>query len=1156
MTRGPRKTDEPQVLIINHKFMQKNRLYLWFNGYGNRKILLAMKLCISFMLCFTLGLSASSTAQQQKVNLDLSNVSMKVLFNEIQKQTNLYFVFNTEQTQKLGTFSIQTNNEPVESVLRKVLKNTGMTFEFDGNLIIVRPDEPEKKEVLKIKVSGVVKDEKGELLPGVTILLKNTKMGAVTDLDGKFSFELPKQDSLVLVFSFIGYKQQEVRVKSENVKPLTIVMKEDVTEVDEVVVTGIYQRKKESFTGSAATFKKEELKMVGAQNIIQSLKTLDPSFSVMESDQFGSDPNRLPDIEIRGKTSVIGLKEQFGTDPNQPLFILDGFETTLRVVTDLNMERVETVTILKDAASTAIYGSKAANGVVVIETKKPEKGKFKISYVGDFSLQMPDLSDYNLMNAAEKLEFERKAGYYSASSSSSSAGGARMTQQLLDSLYNSRRAEVERGVNTYWMHEPLRVGFSHKHNFYAEGGDDAVRYGLGINYNNTSGVMKQSGRTILGGNFDLSYRKGKVSFANKFSLDYNKAENPTVAFSEYSRANPYYRKTGVDGKIGRYLDYFVMPNGSVYTVGNPLWNASLNNLDEDDQFSFRNNLNLEWRIISSLYLRGRLGIGKGVKRTEKFVSPQHSMFDSYVQDKKGRYTSTTLREFYYDGDFTLTYGALLRELHQVNAVVGGNLRSNTSQTEGYTVSGFPSGNFTKPPFSNGFSEGSKPTYSESESRSCSFYFNGGYSYANRYLFDMNIRLDGSSVFGSNKRFTETWAVGLAWNLHNESFIKNVTWINLFKIRASVGNPGNQNFSSYQSETSYSFNTWLQSSFGTSVIVDVVGNPNLKWQKTLDKNFGIDISLLGNRLNFNADYFIKDTDPLLVYITVPSSVGVTSVGTNMGSQVTKGVNGTLKYAPIYRPSERINWTLSATFKWAKAHYEDIGNSLEKLNDANREEGDVMGDGSYRDKNTSLTRYYDGGDPNSLWAVRSLGIDPSTGREVFLKKDGTYTFEYNVEDEVIVGNRQPKLEGVLGSVLYYKGFSFSFYFRYKLGADVFNNAMYTKVENISQGSLKYNQDKRALYDRWQTHGDKAQFKGISLTETTKISSRFLQRENVLSGESISASYDIYSKKLARWGISSLRLQATMNDIFRISSVKEERGIDYPFARTMSMSLSVTF
>lgn len=441
------------------------------------------------------------------------------------------------------------------------------------------------------------------------------------------------------------------------------------------------------------------------------------------------------------------------------------------------------------------------------------------------------------------------------------------------------------------------------------------------------------------------------------------------------------------------------------------------------------------------------------------------------------------------------------------------------------------------------------------SRSNSFYFNGGYSYANRYLLDVNIRLDGASVFGSNKRYSETWAVGLAWNLHNESFMKSLEVLNRFKIRASVGNPGNQNFSSYQSFTTYSFNTWLQNSFGTSMIIDNVGNPDLEWQKTLDKNIGVDISMFGNRFNVNADYYVKDTDPLLVYVTVPSSVGISQVGTNIGSQVNKGINGTIKFSPVYRLKDRINWTLSLNFRHEKAHYKNIGNSLDQLNKQNQQDN-IDKDYAYRDKNTSLTRYYDGGSPTALWSVRSMGIDPSTGKEVFLKKDGSYSFDYDTEDEVVVGNSQPKLEGVVGSTLYYKGFSFSFFLRYRLGADVFNNAVYTKVENISEYSLKYNQDKRALYDRWQRTGDEAQFKGISLTETTKISSRFVQKENMISGESFSLGYDFESAKLKRYGMSALRLQANMNDIFRISSVKEERGIDYPFARNVSMSLSVTF
>lgn len=193
---------------------------------------------------------------------------------------------------------------------------------------------------------------------------------------------------------------------------------------------------------------------------------------------------------------------------------------------------------------------------------------------------------------------------------------------------------------------------------------------------------------------------------------------------------------------------------------------------------------------------------------------------------------------------------------------------------------------------------------------------------------------------------------------------------------------------------------------------------------------------------------------------------------------------------------------------------------------------------------------------MWAVRSLGINPSDGRELFLTKEGTYTFEYDTEDEVVVGNSEPKLEGVLGSTLYWKGFSFSLYFRYSLGADVFTEATYNKVENISLAGLKSNQDKRALHDRWQKPGDHAKFKGISLTETTPISSRFVLRENYIKAESISIGYDFESQAVQKLGIQSLRLQANTTDLFRISSIKEERGIEYPFARSFSFSLSAMF
>ena len=220
-------------------------------------------------------------------------------------------------------------------------------------------------------------------------------MGSVTDARGNFKFEIPEMEEMVLVFSFVGMKKKEVIYRGEEV--LKIVLEEETAEMEEVVVTGIFERKKESFTGSATTYSSRELKKVGNQNIIQSLKSLDPAFAILENNEAGSDPNHLPDLEIRGKSSIVGLKEQYNVDPNQPLFILDGFESSLEAIYNLDMSRVASITILKDAASTAIYGSKASNGVVVVETIRPKSGKLNLAYNGNANVSWADLSSYNLM---------------------------------------------------------------------------------------------------------------------------------------------------------------------------------------------------------------------------------------------------------------------------------------------------------------------------------------------------------------------------------------------------------------------------------------------------------------------------------------------------------------------------------------------------------------------------------------------------------------------------------------------------------------------------------------------------------------------------------------------------------------------------------------
>lgn len=995
-----------------------------------------------------------------------------------------------------------------------------------------------------IVLRGRVIDTNGDALPGVTVQMTGTSTGVVTDANGKFSISLPKGQPSTVVFSYIGMKNETYACNGKKDANIVIRMQEDASQINEVVVTGIVTKRKETFTGSSSSFSGEELKSVSVQNPIAALKALDPAFNVMDDNLFGSDPNRMPNIEIRGKSSVLGMRDELSEDPNQPLFILDGFESSLEAIYNLDINRIASMTLLKDAASTAIYGSKAANGVVVVETIKPKAGKLRISYNGSLDISIPDLNGYNLMDAKEKLAFEKMAGKYVNTNYP-----ANMMVEL-DNLYQQRMADVASGVDTYWLSEPLRTGINHRHQLYLEGGADGFLFGIGLNYNNVDGVMKKSNREVYGANLDLTYRVGKLQFSNKATAQKTNTKNPTVSFSDYAAANPYFKKYDENGEINKYL----ANNMYEGTIGNPMYNDNLNSRDEGDQLMLSDYFIAEYTPLKDLKLRGKFGITYYDRNTEQFTSPDDTRFENYNILKRGLYNHGNTKTTNYEGDFTAIYATVLNDVHRFNVALGGNIAESRSTINGYSAQGFPSGDFTYPSFSNGYPEGGRPTYSESVSRSASAYLSAGYSFLDRYLLDASYRMSGSSIFGANKRTISTWSLGLGWNIHNENFIKdNLPFINYMKIRGSVGNPGNQNYDSALSLTTFSYSYLAYNYFGLSSVLGNLGNDNLEWQTTKDYNVGIDLTLFNNRLNITADYYHKSTDPLLIAIGLPASSGLaekynsslgaytTSYNTNLGKQISKGFTATVQYYLLRNLKERLTWSVRGTVRMESNELNGIGNTLETLNKYGQ--------------SRSTQRFFDGADPDDIWAVRSAGIDPATGREIFIKKDGTYTYDFSYADEVIVGNARPDAEGTFGTNFGYHGITFGAIFRYRIGADSFNTSVFNKVENLSMSSLNYNQDKRALYDRWQKPGDYAQFKNIAASESTPMSSRFVQTENILSLESLQVGYEFEPQLARNLGVSGLRLSAYMNDIFRISNIKQERGTSYPFARSFSFALSVT-
>ena len=563
--------------------------------------------------------------------------------------------------------------------------------------------------------------------------------------------------------------------------------------------------------------------------------------------------------------------------------------------------------------------------------------------------------------------------------------------------------------------------------------------------------------------------------------------------------------------------------------------------DKNNQLSFTNNFQIEYRPLPELRIRGKLGIIVGRSNSKQFDSPEMSKYLTTDQLKRGSYSESNTKSSSYDGSLDISYGKTFGK-HTVNAIGGMQISENNSNLSMFQAIGYSSDLFSNPNFANGYPEGGRPSSSISKSRTASYYANFNYGYQLRYLLDFNLRTDGSSVYGVNNPFSTTWSLGLGWNIHNEEFFNKNGVLNYLKLRYSVGNPGNANLSAKMANSIYTYYTQYPNMFGLAALISLWGNSGLKWQRTNEHNVGVDIEMFHNRLRLSTDFFIKKTDPLLLSIDFPPSTGISQVPMNIGAMKNIGTTFTGSYIIIRKPD--MNWTVNANLRHIRTTYYNIGDLLEKYNEKGR-------------TNQTLTRYYDGASNTALYAVRSAGIDPMTGNEIFIRKDGSYTFKWDSADEVICGDSTPDVEGAFGTSFYWKGFSVNAIFSYRYGGQAFLSTLFNKVENISDVQVKYNQDKRALYDRWQKPGDIAKFKRIDDTSTTNMSSRFIADDNTLELSTVSVGYETTAGKwLQSIGASSFNVRIYGNNLFRLSTIKEERGIDYPFSRSISASVGIRF
>lgn len=1093
------------------------------------------------VLLLPTGASAYGILAKQNITINFKNVSLEQVLREIKKTSGMLLLYDVATVKAYSNVSVNLANTTVENALKTALNGTSLNYRITDNTILIYTNE--SKPVAQpqpniVKLKGVVLRKKNDPLVGAVVVVKGTATGAISDDKGNFSFKVDLNKKPIIVVSFTGYVEVEIPVTAAT-QELTIIMEHSTMEVKDVVITGIFNKAKESYTGSVTSISAKEIKMFSGQNLLQTLKNIDPAFNIRTDNDFGSDSNMLPEVNIRGNSSLpMNLKDLEANSQaklNTPLIIMDGFPITLQKLMDFNDDEIENITILKDASATAIYGSRGSNGVVVVTTKAPKAGKINVFVKAEMNIEMPDLSSYNLMNASEKLETERLVGYYTKNN------GAQNIEA--EERYNSIYKDVLSGVDTYWLSKPVQVGIGQKYNIRLEGGTEDFRWSTALGYNKTDGAMKGSDKSVFNGGINLSYSVNNLIFKNQTLIGINRSNNsPYGDLSAYAKLNPYWRTHDENGKlIKEYSE-----NVGNRKQSNPLHNASLNTINSKGYNEFVNNFSIEWEVVENLKLSGKIGITANFSEDDNFRPSDHTDFIDYKGDnflRKGNYKYTKGDNFNYDGNITLSYSKNFVERHQLFFGVDASMSEQDVQIATFELDGFTHPSLTYLTSALMYSN-NKPTGSESLSRRVGITANANYTFDNRYFADLSFRMDGSSQFGSKDKFAPFFSVGLGWNIHNENFLKDNKVINNLRLRGSYGQTGSQNFQSYNALATYSAFTNERYLFWNGSALMGFGNENLKWQKTDEYNLGIEFGLWNNRLTASADIYSKKTSNLLSEMDLTLSSGFDSYTENVGSVENNGIEAMVSGYIIRDLSRGFVWSVTSKLSYNKNKITDLSDAIKSM----------TAESMLANANNKLL--FEGDSQNSIYVVPSLGIDPSNGEEMFVNRYGEIDYTWNAADRRFAGVAEPKFRVSISSLVSYKNFTLNVSFGMHWGGQQYNQTLIDRVEtplNSNGGNL----DKRVLTERWVKAGDVKAYRNLKMTTKTEASSRFVQDNNVFEFQSANLSYRLSNDWLMKnLRAQSLNIGVNMSDIFYISSIKRERGLRYPFARRVGMNLALTF
>ena len=861
----------------------------------------------------------------------------------------------------------------------------------------------------------------------------------------------------------------------------------------------------EAVDNGLKTYSGEMLRSIHPTDLWEAIKMADPSVVEADGNLYGSDPNSIP-----GSVDM-SLSSPWQSSGAMPVFILDGAVVNIRRVRDLNIHLVQSVTIRNDAAALAGYGLRGGNGIIEIRTVRPEEGPMRLRYSLDGSFQWADISSCNLMNASEKLDLEQRAGLYAD------------LPQLL----------AERGGNDKdWLRVPLKGAFQHRHMIDVYGGDRFVKYSMGLRLApSTAGVMRGSKRNVYGADAYIEYRYRSLVISNMLSVDKISAQASNYGkYDYYTTINPYYLPADANG-----IMLHLLGEGTFNEQINPVYETSLGSMTKAETWAISDNLYAALELGAGFSLDGRFTFAKEKEQTDFYISPSSAVFSGSEISEAGIYHIGHRNYTTYEGDISLRYNGK-GDHARYGAVLSGNVFQGMADRDYYGGRGIPSDQMRSISFSTAYDHALKPDAIRIHDRTLSGTFFAWYDFDSRYHLDVSARIDKSSRLAQNRQTAWYYGISAAWNLHNEAFLRESEAIRRLTLRAALSTTGAIDFSEADHTVRYSYNTgneYIYDYFLIGAGINSLPNPDLRPRTVVRRNVRLSAETKWFSMDF--DFFRNTSRDLLILSRVGLATGYDDMPDSGGEISTGGIMFSLR-SPVIAAGN-VSLRLYAN----GIHHRSVIESLPGY--FGDEYNGVITD-NYEALLASGLRpglLAKGESPSSIWAVRSAGVDAS-GNETFFDRDGNRVTEWKAADMVPIGDATPKLRGALGVQAAWRQWSAQLQLNYSLGGRIYNETLHA----VQNGSLAMNGDRRMADPRVR----------VNNPEQILATSRFVETNNEFSLGSIRMGYALQSKLLEKLGMQSMQINLTGNNLIHSTSADYQRGIYYPYARTLTISLSAIF